>query len=50
MLVKAVIDQIANNVSERSHGIAGIASQCLLGAGRPNSLLYGPRSPQYANN
>jgi hypothetical protein len=50
MLVKAVIDQIADNLSERSHGIACIASQRLLGAGRPNGLLYGPRSPHYANN
>ncbi|WP_199873292.1 DUF799 domain-containing protein [Ideonella sp. A 288] len=47
LLVKAVIEQIANNVSERSHPIAGIASQRLLGAGRPNGLLYGPRSPNY---
>lgn len=48
LLVKAVIEQIANNLSERSHPMAGIASQRLLGAGRPNGVLYGPRSPLYA--
>ena len=47
VLVKAVVEQIANNLSERSHPMAGIASQRLLAAGRPNGLLYGPRSPNY---
>ena len=49
LLVKAIIEQIASNVGERSHPIAGIASQRLLGAGRPNGLLYGPRSPRYGS-
>jgi len=48
LLVKAVVDQIVSNVSERSHPMAGIAGQRLLGAGRPNSILFGPRSPNYA--
>ena len=48
LLVKAVVEQIANTVSERSHPIAGIASQRLLTAGRPNGILPGPRSPNYA--
>lgn len=47
LLVKAVIEQIANNLSDRSVQIAGIAGQRLLGAGQPNGLLYGPRSPNY---
>ena len=47
LLVKAVIEQIANNMSERSHAVAGIASQRLLTAGTPNGLIYGPRSPLY---
>lgn len=47
LLVKAVVEQIANTVSERSHPIAGIASQRLLTAGRPNGMLPGPRSPHY---
>ncbi|CAN5325449.1 DUF799 domain-containing protein [soil metagenome] len=50
LLVKAVIEQVVNNLSERSHPMAGIASQRLLGAGRPNGLLYGPRSPLYGSN
>lgn len=49
LLVKAVIEQIANNLSERSHPMAGIASQRLLASGRPNGMLYGPRSPKYAS-
>lgn len=48
LLVKAVIDQIANNLTERSHHIAGIASQRLLTAGTPNGLLPGPRAPAAA--
>lgn len=47
VLVKAIVEQIANNVSDRSNQIAGIAGQRLLGAGRPNGMLYGPRSPLY---
>jgi hypothetical protein len=27
--------------------MAGLASQRLLAAGRPNGLLFGPRSPNY---
>ena len=49
LLVKAIVEQIASNIGERSHPIAGIASQRLLGAGRPNGLLYGPRSPRYGS-
>lgn len=44
LLVKAVIEQIANNVSERSHPIAGIASERLLVANRSGGLLPGPRA------
>lgn len=47
-LIQAVVEQIASNVTERSHAVAGIASQRLLAAGRTNGLLYGPRSPHYA--
>jgi len=45
LLVQAVVAQIIDNVSERSHPIAGIASQRLLGTGRANGLLPGPRAP-----
>lgn len=47
MLVKAVITQIVDTISERGHQIAGMTSQRLLTAGRPNGILYGPRSPRY---
>lgn len=48
LLIKAVIEQVANSVSNRSHPMAGLASQRLLAAGQPNGMLYGPRSPKYA--
>lgn len=47
LLVKAVVDQIIAASTDRSHPMAGIASQRLLAAGRPNGLLFGPRSPNY---
>ncbi|MDP4299769.1 DUF799 domain-containing protein [Leptothrix discophora] len=49
-LVTAVVKQIVNEVTDASHPVAGIASQRLLGAGRPNGLLYGPRSPKYGSD
>lgn len=45
LLVKALIDQIANNLSERSHSVAGIANGRLLSSGTVNGLLPGPRAP-----
>jgi hypothetical protein len=47
LLVKAVVDQIISASTDRSHPMAGLASQRLLAAGRPNGLLFGPRSPHY---
>lgn len=47
MLVKAAIRQIAETVSNQGHIIAGQTSARLLSAGRPNGILYGPRSPMY---
>lgn len=47
LLVKAVVEQIVASTTDRSHPIAGIATQRLLGAGRPNGILYGPRSPNF---
>lgn len=49
MLVGALIDQIANNLTDRGYGVSGIVSTQLF---RPNhvvgdALLYGPRSPKY---
>jgi len=47
LLVKAVVSQIIDTLSNRGHAIAGMTSQRLLAAGRPNGILYGPRSPYY---
>lgn len=47
MLVQAVVDQVANTITERGHSIAGITSVRLLSAERYNGILHGPRSPQY---
>jgi hypothetical protein len=47
LLVQAVISQIVESASNRSHPIAGVASYRLLAAGMPNGILYGPRSPKY---
>lgn len=47
LLVKAVITQIVESLSDKGHPIAGITSARLLHAGRPGGILYGPRSPMY---
>lgn len=47
LLVTAVVSQIVESSTNRSHPIAGITSQRLLTAGMPNGILYGPRSPRY---
>ena len=47
LLVQAVVAQIVESVTNQSHPIAGITSTRLLAAGRPNGILYGPRSPNY---
>lgn len=47
MLVSAVVNQIVNTVTDKGHEVAGVTSVRLLSAGRPNGILYGPRSPNY---
>lgn len=47
MLVVALVNQIADTVSDKGYEIAGITSARLLSAGQPNGLLYGPYSPKY---
>lgn len=47
MLVQAVVSQIIETATNHSHTVAGTTSQRLLAAGRPNGILYGPRSPRY---
>lgn len=50
LLVTAVVKQIMNHVTDASYVVAGQASQQLLSAGRPNGVLYGPRSPAYGTD
>ncbi|PFH08104.1 hypothetical protein BCF11_0456 [Collimonas sp. PA-H2] len=50
MLVTAAVNQIANNLSDKSHVIAGVTSQRLLSAHQPNGILYGPHSPKYGTD
>ena len=47
LLVQALVDQIANSITDRSHEIAGITSARLLSSSAPKGLLPGPRSPHY---
>ena len=47
LLVNAAIRQIIETISSQGHLIAGRTSARLLSAGRPNGILYGPRSPMY---
>ncbi|HEY9102969.1 DUF799 domain-containing protein [Chitinimonas sp.] len=51
MLIGALINQIANSVSDKSHTYAGITSQRLLTAGGGQGrLLYGPRNAKYGQD
>ncbi|MEJ2612254.1 MAG: DUF799 domain-containing protein [Candidatus Thiodiazotropha sp.] len=47
LLVKAIANQVIASVTDEGHTVAGMATRRLLSAGRPNGLLYGPRSPYY---
>lgn len=47
LLIKAIVNQIVNNLTDRAYSIAGIASNRLLTAQAPRGLLFGPRSPLY---
>lgn len=47
MLVQAVVDQVVNNLTDRSYSVAGMTNNMLLSAGTPGGILYGPRSPRY---
>ncbi|MGC4061805.1 MAG: DUF799 domain-containing protein [Aquabacterium sp.] len=50
LLVAAIVKQVLNNTTDASHLVAGQASNVLLSAGRPNGLLYGPRSPKFGTD
>jgi hypothetical protein len=49
LLVKAVVNQIINSATDRSHQVAAVTSQRLLSP-RTNGVLYGPRSPMYGKD
>jgi hypothetical protein len=50
MLVNAIVSQIANNLTDRAHNVARIASYQLLSAGYRNSMLFGPYHPRYGTD
>ncbi|NKF22129.1 DUF799 domain-containing protein [Solimonas marina] len=47
LLLSAIVNQIVEATTDRSHDIAGVTSLRLLSAGQPAGMLYGPRSPKY---
>ena len=50
LLISAIVNQIANNLTDASHKVAGITGQRLLFARQPNGVLNGPRSPNYGKD
>jgi len=49
-LISALVKQVVGTATDQSHPMAGVVSQRLLKAGRPDGLLYGPRSPKYQSD
>lgn len=49
MAINAAVSQIVNTVNDKSFEVGAKTNTLLLSAGRNDGLLYGPRSPQYAN-
>lgn len=50
ILVSAVVEQIANTMTDKGYQIEGLTSVRLLSAGKSNGILYGPRSPKYGKD
>ncbi|NJB93485.1 GNA1162 family protein [Xanthomonas arboricola] len=50
MLVTAAVNQVINQVTDRSHQIGNVASQRLLLTGHARGLLYGPYNPKYGTD
>ncbi|MDR3088125.1 MAG: DUF799 domain-containing protein [Azoarcus sp.] len=50
MLMSAIINQIANSVSDKSHDAARMANYGMLWAGHRNSILYGPYHPKFGTD
>ncbi|WP_374703287.1 DUF799 domain-containing protein [Cupriavidus pauculus] len=49
-LIGAAIAQAMNHAFDATYKVAETASLRLLSAGKPNGLLYGPRSPKYQSD
>lgn len=52
MLVGALVDQISNHLSDKAYVLSGTVSHLLYSPrlGQQKGLLYGPRSPNFAQN
>jgi hypothetical protein len=50
LLISALVKQVMGTILNQSHQVAGTATARLLSAGMPNSILYGPRSPNYGKD
>jgi hypothetical protein len=48
ILLTAIIQQVISEVTDQSHGIAGIASERLLSVRQGNGMLPGPRHPSHS--
>jgi hypothetical protein len=49
-LVSAVVNQIVNTVSDKSHNAARMANYQMLSAGRQDKLLFGPYHPRFGTD
>ncbi|MFZ1872847.1 DUF799 domain-containing protein [Serratia sp. D1N4] len=49
MLITAAVAQVVNTISDKGYDIGAITNTRLLAAGQDGGILYGPRSPKYAN-
>jgi hypothetical protein len=50
VLVTAIIEQVANSITDRSRDVARVASHRLLSAGHKEGMLYGPYHPKYGTD
>ena len=50
LLVQAAVRQVTDTLTDKSYGVAGLASHRMLTAGQPDGLLYGPRSSKYGTD
>ena len=50
LLISAIVKQVMASALDQGHRIAGVTTARLLSPGRPNGMLYGPRSPNYGKD